>query len=50
MVSTSTVSTLSGLFKEVYGDKLENLIPESAKLIKLVKFESQEKELGNLYH
>jgi len=41
---------LEGLFKEVYGDKVENLVPECAKLVKLVKFEGREKELGNKYH
>lgn len=50
MAQYTTVSQLSGLFKEVYGDKVESLIPDSAKLVKLVKFQPQDKELGNKYH
>lgn len=33
------LSTLDGLFKEVYADKIENLIPESSHLTKKVPFE-----------
>lgn len=43
-------SDLTGLFKEVYGDSIINLIPPSAKLVKQVPFVEREKELGNLYH
>lgn len=45
-----STTKLEGLFKEVYGDKVENLVPECAKLVKLVKFEGRDKELGNKYH
>lgn len=45
-----TPSDLTGLFKEVYGDSIINLIPPSAKLVKQVPFVEREKELGNLYH
>jgi len=47
---TNTVATLSGLFKEVYADKLQNLIPDGVKLIKMVPFVQSDKEIGNLYH
>ena len=47
---TNTVSTLSGLFKEVYAEKLSNLIPDGVKLIKMVPFIQSDKEIGNLYH
>ena len=51
MASTyTTPSTLTGLFKEVYGDSQVNLIPENSKLQKLIKFVSRDKELGNYYH
>jgi hypothetical protein len=50
MAQYTTVSQLSGLFKEVYGDKIESLVPDAAKLVKLVRFEKQDKELGNKYH
>jgi hypothetical protein len=42
--------TLNGLFKEVYADKLENLIPEGLKLYKMIDFLPKEKQPGNLYH
>ena len=45
-----TPSDLTGLFKEVYGDSVINLIPGSAKFTKMVPFVQREKELGNLYH
>lgn len=43
-------TTLNGLFKETYADKIESLIPEGLKLYKAVKFLSKEKQPGNLYH
>lgn len=33
------LSTLDGLFKEVYADEIKNLVPESSHLSKAVKFE-----------
>jgi hypothetical protein len=46
----NTVGNLNGLFKEVYADKLENLIPDGVKVLKEVKFVPKEKQPGNLYH
>ena len=46
----NTVGNLNGLFKEVYADKLENLIPDGVKLLKDIKFVAKEKQPGNLYH
>lgn len=46
----TTVSDLSGLFKEVYGDSVVNLIPESSIITKKVSFVSKEQQNGNLYH
>lgn len=43
-------SVLSGLFKEVYGAGPINLVPEVAKLVKMIPFVSSDKELGNKYH
>lgn len=43
-------TTLNGLFKETYADKLENLIPDGVQLLKEIKFASKEKQPGNLYH
>jgi hypothetical protein len=50
MAGENTVSTLNGLFKEVYADKIENLIPEGTKLMQKIPFSARKKELGSLYH
>lgn len=50
MAGENTVTTLNGLFKEVYADKLENLIPEGTKFMQKVPFSGRKRELGNLYH
>lgn len=46
----STVSTLNGLFKEVYADKVLNLMPDNVVLLNMVDFVPQDKVTGNLYH
>jgi len=38
MATNNTTSTLTGLFKEVYGDDITKLLPEVAKLQKRVPF------------
>jgi hypothetical protein len=38
------------MFKEQYGDEILQLVPDVAKLIKMVPFVESEKEIGNLYH
>lgn len=48
--STDTVGNLNGLFKEVYADKLQELIPDGVKLLNMIKFVSKDKQGGNLYH
>jgi hypothetical protein len=50
MSGSNTTTTLNGLFKEVYADKIENLIPDGVKLLKLVPYIESAKEIGNLYH
>lgn len=47
---TTTPAQLSGLFKEAYGDDVYNLIPDVAKIVKMVSFVSRDKEEGNKYH
>lgn len=47
--SANTFSTLNGNFKQVYADKLENLIPENVKLMTMIKFAAKAKT-GDLYH
>jgi len=46
----NTVATLDGHFKEVYADKIRDLVPEGMKMLKLAEFSAAEKLLGNLYH
>lgn len=50
MAGANTVTSLNGLFKEVYAEKLENLIPEGTKFMQKVPFSQRKKELGSLYH
>jgi len=51
MASTAnTTQTLNGLFKEVYGDKIKNLIPDGVKLLNKIDFTSKDKQTGNLFH
>ena len=46
----NTVSSLNGLFKEVYGDDIKQLVPDGAKVQKYIPFAPKQKELGNQYH
>lgn len=46
----NTVGNLNGFFKEVYADKLQELIPEGLKLVNMIKFIGKEKQGGNLFH
>lgn len=48
--AVNTVETLNGFFKESYADKIQDLVPEGVKLLKLIDFNSAEKSPGNLYH
>jgi hypothetical protein len=50
MATANTMDTLNGLFKEVYADKVERLIPEGLKLYSAVPFVGKEKMPGNNYH
>jgi hypothetical protein len=49
MAGENTVSTLNGLFKTVYADKLLELVPDYAIVQKRVPFVSADKETGNYY-
>lgn len=46
---TNDFQALNGLFKELYADKIQNLIPEGYKVYEKVKF-NQANKLGNLFH
>lgn len=50
MASANTVTTLDGLFKEVYADNLMSLVPKAARLQKDAPFVSRDKQEGNTYH
>lgn len=44
------ITQLNGLFKEVYGDDIVNLVPDASKFTKMVPFTQKDKENGNFYH
>lgn len=46
----NTVGSLNGFFKEVYGDKLQDLIPDGVILLKEIKFNGKDRAPGNLFH
>lgn len=48
--TANTLSTLNGLFKEIYANKLEQLIPDGVKLYKQIPFSSRDKQIGNNYN
>lgn len=48
--NANSVATLNGLFKEVYGDDVENLIPDGVILMKSVAFVPKDKQNGAYYH
>lgn len=50
MSANNNLTTLNGLFKEVYADKLENLIPDGVKLLKMIPFVPKDRQNGSLYH
>ena len=48
-MSESTMDTLNGLFREIYANKIEHLVPKQNKLIRAVKYAANKKQ-GNAYH
>lgn len=45
-----TQTTLTGMFKDVYEDKIVNLVPESSVLQKKIKFVENDKREGRMLH
>lgn len=45
----TSITDLDGLFKIVYGDSVEKLVPESAELVKAISF-SEEEKIGKKFH
>jgi hypothetical protein len=50
MSTANNLTSLNGLFKEVYADKIEHLIPEGVKVYNLIKFAQRNKQPGNFYN
>lgn len=46
---SATLTSLNGMFKEVYAKQINNLMPEVAKLTRKIPFESAAR-IGNKYH
>lgn len=46
----NNMTTLNGLFKERYADKMERLIPDGKKVLQSIKFISKDRQPGNAYH
>lgn len=46
----NSIGNLNGLFKEVYADKLKELIPDGVKFLNMIKFSQRSDSLGNLFH
>lgn len=49
-MAATTVSLLTGFFKERYGDDISDLVPRKAKFVKLVPFVEKDKQSGGTYH
>lgn len=50
MAANNDLSTLNGLFKQVYAEKILKLIPEGTKLLNEIDFLSKEKQGGLFYN
>ena len=46
----NNITTLNGLFKERYADKMERLVPDGKKLIAKIPFIARDKQPGNAYN
>lgn len=49
MAAQNAASTINPWLKEIYADSIQDLIPEGVRLLKMVRFESGEKETGDKY-
>ena len=49
MSEINVVSTLNGLFKTVFADKVEDLIPDGVVLRNMIPFAPKDKQLGSKY-
>lgn len=46
----NTVTSLNGLFKEVYSEKIKDLVPTQTKMVNMVDFSAGDKQLGNQFN
>jgi hypothetical protein len=46
--SIETTTTLNGLYKEVYADRIKDLVPESDILLKMDNFVSKDQREGGI--
>lgn len=44
------LTSLNGLFKERYADKMQKLIPDGKRLLKEIPFLPKDRQPGNNYH
>jgi len=49
MAQYADLTQLDGLFKEIYADQIENLIPDDAMLTRLIKYSDRE-QIGDGFH
>jgi hypothetical protein len=47
--NNNNLTTLNGLFKRVYADKMKELIPDGVKLLNQIPFVAKDKQNGSLY-
>jgi len=50
MAGENTVTSLNGLFKEVYADKIKDLVPTQTKMVNMVPFVAGDKQLGGQFN
>lgn len=47
---TNKYGDMNALFKEVYADKVKELVPDGVKILNLIDFMAKDKQPGNFYH
>ena len=48
--SANKYGDMNALFKEVYADKVKELVPDGVKVLNLIDFMAKDKQPGNFYH
>lgn len=47
--TTNDFDSLNAMYKEVYADKIKDLVPEGVKVLNMIKFSEADKQLGNQF-